>query len=447
MSRYEDVPEDLVKRDDKVREHQFELLKRYGVQRARDVTDHDGIPVPGGRTIIPFRVVGDDDRASFVAADRVMVPNDRVERAVELVRRSIDLNDVERGELVVKPVRGTAWTELRATGLRLPENLTDELLGDDLDGRSNHFVFAAYTFKVKEGEDPEDGQQPTVRVESQDIGSCARVAILDTGYAWQARHDPWLADIAPTVASRDIDLLRISGNPNDPLDFGGGHGTFVAGIVRQLAPAAHIDIIRVLDSNGVGLESEIAKGLDRACALGADIILCAFGGYATNDVGPAAIEAAIANVPKSTVVIAAAGNERQGRRPIWPASCRGVEAIAAVDSSRDGSMRIVQGEASLTWYTNDGPEVVYAAAGTWQSSFVEGAESPDRDPDGTAETFKNAATAGGTSFAAAAVAGAVAAALCEGDSGCDAWDRVREYTYAIENSELRAIDVWNRPER
>ena len=54
MSRYEDVPEDLVKRDDKVRKYQFEQLKRDGVQRARDVTDHDGIPVPGGRTIIPL---------------------------------------------------------------------------------------------------------------------------------------------------------------------------------------------------------------------------------------------------------------------------------------------------------------------------------------------------------------------------------------------------------
>ncbi len=27
------------------------------------------------------------------------------------------------------------------------------------------------------------------------------------------------------------------------------------------------------------------------------------------------------------------------------------------------------------------------------------------------------------------------------------WDRVREHTYAIDGSELRAIDVWNRPER
>ncbi|MGD9704329.1 MAG: S8 family serine peptidase [Acidimicrobiia bacterium] len=447
MSRDEDLPEDLVKRDDEVREHQFELLKHYGVQRARDVKDTDGIPVPGGRTVIPVRVVGDDDRASFVAADRVLIPNERAERAVELVKRSIDLGKVERGELVVKPVRGTSYTEVRATGLALPQELNDELLADDIDGRSNHFVFAAYKFKVKEGEDPEDGEMPSIRAAHQDLGCHARVAILDTGYAWQARHDPWLADIAPSVASRDIDLLRISGDPADPLDFGAGHGTFIAGIVRQLAPAAHIDIIRVLDSNGVGLESEIAKGLDRACELGADIILCAFGGYSTGDIGPAAIETAIANVPKNTVVIAAAGNERQSKRPIWPASCRGVEAIAAVDSASDGSMRIVQGEASLAWYTNDGPEVVYAASGTWQSSFVEGEESAARDPDGKPETFTNAATAGGTSFAAAAVAGAVAAALGEGDTGCEAWDRVREHTYAIAGSELRAIDAWNRPER
>ena len=192
---------------------------------------------------------------------------------------------------------------------------------------------------------------------------------------------------------------------------------------------------------------QLVMPVDRAVEFGADIILCAFGGYSTDDVAPAAIETAVANVPKSTVVIAAAGNERQDKRPIWPASCRGVEAIAALDSTSDGSMKIVQGEAKLAWYTNFGPDVVYAAGGTWQSSFVTGEESPDRDPDGSPETFVDAATAGGTSFSAAAVAGAVAAAMGEGDTGVEAWDRVREHTYAVDCSELRAIDVWNRPER
>ena len=35
----------------------------------------------------------------------------------------------------------------------------------------------------------------------------------------------------------------------------------------------------------------------------------------------------------------------------------------------------------------------------------------------------------------------------EGDTGVEAWDRVREHTYVVDYSELRAIDVWNRPER
>jgi Subtilase family len=447
MSSKDATPDELVAKDDEVRERQFAKLMQYGVQRARNVTDQDTGPVPDGRSVIPVRLFGGDEHAAFVAADRVLVPNERVERAVTLVERSIDLDRVDGGRLVVKPLRGTAFTELRATGLALPDELNDELLGADLDGRPNHFVFAAYKFKVKEGEDPEAGAVPLARTQDEQLGCHAHVAILDTGYAWQARNDPWLGDLAPAVASRDIDLLRISGNAADPLDFGAGHGTFVAGIVRQLAPAARIDIIRVLDSNGVGLESEIAKGLDRACALEPDIILCAFGGYSRDDIGPAAIETAIANVPKHTVVIAAAGNERQSKRPIWPASWRGVEAIAALESASDGSMTIVQGEAELAWYTNDGPEVVYAAAGMWQSSIVEGDESADRDPDGTPETFTNAATAGGTSFSAAAVAGAVAAALGEGDTGVEAWDRVREHTYAVQGSTLRAIDVWNRPER
>lgn len=441
-------PEHLIEKDDKVRKHQVAQLIDGGVRRVRDVQDTKDGPRPtDGTASIPVRLVGGDEDGAFVADDRVLVPTDRVQRATEMVEQSIDVSQVDGGRLIVKPVPGTAYSELRAPGRRLPADVNHRLLGDDYNGRPNHVLFAAYRVKVKEGEDPEEGALPQREPDDPEAGAGARVAILDTGYAWQARNDPWLADVAPTVQSRDIDLLRISGDPSDPLDFGAGHGTFVAGIVRQIAPAAQIDIVRVLDSNGIGLESEIAKGLDRACAGDPDVIVCAFGGYSVDDVAPAVIETAIANVPKSTVVIAAAGNERQRTRPIWPASCRGVEAIAAVDSDSDGSMKVVQGDASLAWYSNDGPEVVYAAAGTWRSSFVEGDESYDRDPDGTPESFKDSALAAGTSFAAAAVAGAVAAALYPGDTGVQAWDRVREYTNAIEGSDLRAIDVWNRPQR
>jgi len=443
MSPDSKQPDNLAERDDEVRKHQVAKLMDSGVPRVSDVRDTKGGPQPVGAPIsIPVRLVGGDEDGAFVADDRVLVPSERVQRAVEMVGQSIASD-----QLVVKPVPGTAYSELRTPGRRLPADVNARLLGNDYDARPNHVLFAAYRVKVKEGEDPEEGVLPQRLPDDPEAGAGARVAILDTGYAWQARNDPWLADIAPTVDGRDIDLLRISGDPSDPLDFGAGHGTFVAGIIRQIAPAARIDIIRVLDSNGVGLESEVAKGFDRACALEPDVIVCAFGGYSVDDDAPAVIESAVANVPKRTVVIAAAGNERQRTRRIWPASCRGVEAIAAVESDSDGSMKVVQGDATLAWYTNDGPEVVYAAAGTWRSSFVEGTESYDRDPDGTPETFKDSALAAGTSFAAAAVAGAVAAALAPGDSGVEAWDRVREHTYAIEGSELRAIDVWNRPQR
>lgn len=438
--------DNLVERDDKVRKHQVAKLIDNGVMRVRNVLDTKEGPLPEGTTSIPVRLVGGDEDGAFVADDRVLVRTDRVQRAAEMVEGAVDVSKLDGGRLIVKPVPGTAWSELRTPGQRLPGELNGRLLSTEYEGRPNHVLFAAYRVKVKEGEDPEEGVLPQRQPDGPDAGQGVRVAILDTGYAWQARNDPWLSDIAASVESRDIDLLRVSGDPSEPLDFGAGHGTFVAGIIRQIAPAARIDIVRVLDSNGIGLESEIAKGLDRACALDPHVIVCAFGGYSADDDAPAAIEAAIANVPKRTVVIAAAGNERQRTRPIWPASCRGVEAIAALDSDSDGSMKVVQGEATLAWYTNDGPEVVYAAAGTWRSSFVEGAESYDRDPDGTPETFTDSALAAGTSFAAAAVAGAVAAACSDGDTGVEAWDRVREHTYAVDGSELRAIDVWNRPE-
>ena len=54
MATEDQPPENLVARDDRVREYQFEKLRSIGVTRARDVRDRDGEPVSeGSTTIIP----------------------------------------------------------------------------------------------------------------------------------------------------------------------------------------------------------------------------------------------------------------------------------------------------------------------------------------------------------------------------------------------------------
>jgi hypothetical protein len=270
------------------------------------------------------------------------------------------------------------------------------------------------------------------------------VAILDTGI-WRGADDDFVRDDAAAADPYDYDLLRAD-PASQYLDFGAGHGTFVAGIVRQLAPRAKVDIIRVLGSSGVGLESDIAKGFDRAREAEADVVLCAFAGYSYGDERPKAMEAALGRLREGSVVIAAAGNERQASRPCWPAAFPDVEAIAALDSARDGGLAMKGGVAAPAWYTNTGPDVTYAAAGTWSSSFVTGEEDPRFETDQHPDRFTGSARGAGTSFAAAAVAGAIAAAKGDGGSAQDAWDRVRAEPVPVKGDQFQGVDVWRLAE-
>src|SRR5262249_3718017 len=77
---------------------------------------------------------------------------------------------------------------------------------------------------------------------SSNGGRGVKVAVVDTGI-WEyaaRRGDGWLDGI--TIAPDNVDALDAFGptgpGPNEKLDWGAGHGTFVAGVIRQMAPAA-----------------------------------------------------------------------------------------------------------------------------------------------------------------------------------------------------------------
>ncbi|HST48414.1 S8 family peptidase [Jatrophihabitans sp.] len=99
------------------------------------------------------------------------------------------------------------------------------------------------------------------------------VAVLDTGVG---RH-PWLpASIVqrhPKVASLPIGQTdpatdpEVSGRLNNPLegtlDSDAGHGTFIAGLIRQICPDADILAIRVMYGDGAVPEGDLLEALNR----------------------------------------------------------------------------------------------------------------------------------------------------------------------------------------
>ena len=173
-------------------------------------------------------------------------------------------------------------------------------------------------------------------------GRPATVAIIDTGITDQRRDDGWLAGIERTEANIDRLHRFPLGDPaaqrDEYLDLDAGHGTFVAGIVQQIAPAAGIRVYRAVDSDGIGSELDVACAMIHAAEDGNQLINLSLACQTQDDVPPIAIQAALnvirrrqLDLPEHerTVIVAAAGNFGD-TRPAWPAAFRDVASVTAL---------------------------------------------------------------------------------------------------------------------
>jgi hypothetical protein len=232
-----------------------------------------------------------------------------------------------------------------------------------------------------------------------------RIAVLDTGWA-DAEYEPkGLQGIDVVYGGRD----RPDEDGDGRLDPTAGHGTFIAGIIEQVTPGCHIEVVEVLSTYGEGEEAEIASVLDglarRVDDERPDIVNLSFGGY--SPLGMGALTKAINRLDQSgTVVVASAGNDATCY-PLYPAALENVVAVGALDED---------GEPAI--YTNYGPWVDASAPGTnLVSLFFDGFNGPGwaentEDPD----DFQGWARWSGTSFATPVVAAVLAREVGAGKS-------------------------------
>jgi subtilisin family serine protease len=222
----------------------------------------------------------------------------------------------------------------------------------------------------------------------------AQLSVLDTGYG---------ADTQALHAEL-FDALRPDRNDKDDLDADGdglldtqaGHGTFICGLVRQVAPDLAIDPERVLDPSGWGDDLSVTVGLAQQRS---GVLNLSFGGYTEDDRPPVALGKALRALGRDVVVVAAAGNNGSDR-PFWPAAFKGVIAVAAVDASTDPPKPAAFSNFGV-WVDVCAPGVDLLSSyvrGTWQLA-----------PSTPAETFDGWARWSGTSFAAPLVAAEIAA--------------------------------------
>lgn len=232
----------------------------------------------------------------------------------------------------------------------------------------------------------------------------ARVAIIDTGIAAEIRTDRWLDTVRRQGSSIDpLDVFPAPGG-DGYLDFSAGHGTFVAGLIQQIAPGAVITVYRAVDSDGIAGEVEVACAMIRAVKDGAEILNLSLGCQTQDNIPPIAIRAALDVIRevereegREVLIVAAAGNYAD-TAPCWPAAFRRVVSVAALAPDMLPSP-----------WSSHGFWVTCSTIGQGlRSTYVQGRESNQVDP--VPQDFGANAWAvwSGTSFAAPQITGALA---------------------------------------
>ena len=228
------------------------------------------------------------------------------------------------------------------------------------------------------------------------------IAVIDTGINRGGRTDGWLATIDETGQNEDpLDVLPANGI----LDASAGHGTFVSGVLQQVAPQSTVVVYKDLDTDGFGNVADIGAAIISAAAAGADIINLSAATPAVADEIPSALLSAVQTVQDQypdVLIVASAGNNGSDV-PMYPAAIPGVIGVAALKAAPSVTSPLTP----VDW-SSFGDWVTCSTVGVGiASTFVPGTEA---ETNGTTEKFGADAWAiwSGTSFSAPQIAAAVA---------------------------------------
>jgi len=264
----------------------------------------------------------------------------------------------------------------------------------------------------------------------RDAGRGIRVLVLDTGFDTRPTTLPWMLGVA---GDQDPGIVPPDGATpaTTQIERYAGHGTFIAGVVRTMAPEAEV-VVRAglttqLYAPGQGpggaqpphnthatiFEGQLAKALERYLAEDdPDVISVSAGTRTESPRGLTLLNAFHEEVlrrHKGVVIVAAAGNDGQ-RSHFWPAASPWTVSVGALGYDW----------RSRADFSNFGSWVdVYAPGERLVNAFPRGQYRCTEPPNSNQiRLFEGMALWSGTSFSTPVVAGLIAARMSRtGENG------------------------------
>ncbi len=239
-------------------------------------------------------------------------------------------------------------------------------------------------------------------------GEGVRVVVVDTGLdPTSVTMHPWMTGVTgetdPAVGKGDLGPYA-------------GHGTFIAGVVRCMAPRAEVIVKATFGPAGATFESKLVQALDNVLEDDFPDVICMSAGTWTYDatglLGLRVFHETRLRHHKGVVLVTAAGND-SSRQPFWPAAAPWTVSVGALATNW----------RSRASFSNFGGWVdVYAPGENLINAFPRGTypfhEPPLPRPNGV---FSGMARWSGTSFSTPVVAGLIAARMSRtGENGRDA---------------------------
>jgi hypothetical protein len=349
------------------------------------------------------------------AADRIVVRRD----AAEDVRRLFGPDELPPAD--VRTIRGLVV-------LLVPQGRVPEVIAVIEDELGRGIASYSYLLSVTpvaccpatEPEPPaflDDRVQPSPPPRDRDGDHSVRVGVSDTGLLADAATHGWLQGVTGEPDPLGVDPA--TGGPAIPPY--GGHGTFIAGVVRCIAAGAEVHVADHLPTGNAGAapDYEVVANLRELLDRGVDVINLSAGSPTVDREAMLAFEVFhdedLSQFP-DVVIVAAAGNNSDDV-PFWPAASRwatGVGALAADQRHR-------------AWFSNFGTSAdVWAPGEALVNAFASGLYTYDEPPrTGAREVFSGMARWNGTSFATPLVVGLVAARMIRtGETARQALDAV-----------------------